>query len=114
MEPNGERTIHQSAFRVFIKTIYSVDLGYVPRGLFDLITTALNQIGERERAAIVLRYGLFDNHFKSLDEVAARTEPRVTKQAISLRIKKGIRQLRTQYYSADVRKYLCLRDRSIS
>lgn len=101
--------------RFFVHQIYKVPLPFILPGLTALIHSALNKLPTDEYNTIVLRYGLTDGRFKSLEEVSLLVDPPLTQQAICKRLAHAIRRLRSRGWATNIRTYLnYLRDKGIS
>jgi RNA polymerase primary sigma factor len=68
------------------------------------IADALNKLTERERKIIVLRFGLEDGRFRTLEEVGG--EFGITRERIRQIEAKALRKLRHPTYSRNLRGYL--------
>jgi len=68
------------------------------------ISDALNKLTERERKIIVLRFGLDDGRFRTLEEVGR--EFGITRERIRQIEAKALRKLRHPSYSRKLKGYL--------
>jgi RNA polymerase primary sigma factor len=68
------------------------------------ISDALSKLTERERKIIVLRFGLEDGRFRTLEEVGR--EFGITRERIRQIEAKALRKLRHPSYSRNLRGYL--------
>ena len=68
------------------------------------IAEALDKLSERERRIIVLRFGLEDGKFRTLEEVGR--EFGITRERIRQIEAKALRKLRHPSYSRQLRGYL--------
>jgi RNA polymerase primary sigma factor len=72
--------------------------------LREQIDTVLQKLPERERRIIQLRYGLYDGHYRTLEEVGR--EFGITRERIRQIEARVLRKLRHPYYGRGLRGYL--------
>ena len=98
--------LNDACIHHFIYDLYRSTFTATSADLIALIEIALGKLTPKERAAIMLRYGLIDGRRRTYAEVAAILDCPVTAQTACNYVAKAKRRLRCHAWSADIR--VCL------
>jgi DNA-directed RNA polymerase sigma subunit (sigma70/sigma32) len=108
LEPSSQESLNIHGLRYFLSGLYGIRLSanQISPGLTELIRIALNKLPDRELSIILLRFGLVDGIYKTLDEVSVLLVPPVSKQAVSPFLRRAVHRLRSHGVSVDIRVWL--------